>query len=176
MPDPHFINPRRSRDVAVARRPRRQWAYPEGPTQSGTRRPPSNAATGKATASSDRRPGPAAGGQSGADRGSGLGGGERRGQAKTGRGAGTGGGEGLIFRGSPRPVRGLFCTLPNPSQTPCRRSRDDRMISLWLADLGVNGLIAKEQRKAERADHRQSRRREKQVRREIDGPVRRREA
>jgi len=48
-------------------------------------------------------------------------------------------------------------------------------MSLWLADLGVNGLMAKEQRKAERADRRQTRRREKQLRHEIDSPVRWRE-
>ena len=47
---------------------------------------------------------------------------------------------------------------------------------MWLADLGVNGLMAKEQRKVERQDRRQTRRREKQMRREIDGPAQRREA
>jgi len=44
-----------------------------------------------------------------------------------------------------------------------------------LVDLGVNGLLAKEQRKAERADRRQTRRREKQLRREVDASVGRRE-
>ena len=46
---------------------------------------------------------------------------------------------------------------------------------MWLADLGVNWLLAKEQRKTDRRDRRQTRRREKQVRHEIDGPARRRE-
>jgi hypothetical protein len=48
-------------------------------------------------------------------------------------------------------------------------------MSLWLADLGVNWLIAKEQRKVDRRDRRDQRRREKALRHEIDGPVRRRE-
>ena len=46
---------------------------------------------------------------------------------------------------------------------------------MWLADLGVNGLLQKEQRKAERMDRRQTRRREKMLRHEIDGPAQRRE-
>ena len=54
-------------------------------------------------------------------------------------------------------------------------THDDLVMSLWLADLGVNWLMTKEQRKVDRRDRRQTRRREKQVRREIDGPVRRRE-
>ena len=49
-------------------------------------------------------------------------------------------------------------------------------MSLWLADLGVNGLIQKEQRKVDRRDRRDQRRREKALRQAIDGPVRRREA
>jgi len=48
-------------------------------------------------------------------------------------------------------------------------------MSLWLADLGVNWLIAKDRRKTDRADRRQTRRREKTIRHEIDGPVERRE-
>jgi len=55
-------------------------------------------------------------------------------------------------------------------------THDDMVMSLWLADLGVNWLMAKEQRKTERADRRQTRRREKHLRHEIDGPVRRRDA
>ena len=48
-------------------------------------------------------------------------------------------------------------------------------MSLWLADLGVNWLLAKDRRKVDRRDRRQTRRREKALRHEIDGPVRRRE-
>ena len=54
-------------------------------------------------------------------------------------------------------------------------THDDLVMSLWLADLGVNWLMAKEHRKTERADRRQTRRREKSLRREIDGPAQRRE-
>ena len=44
-----------------------------------------------------------------------------------------------------------------------------------MADLGVNWLMAKEQRKVDRRDRRDQRRRAKQVQREIDGPAQRRE-
>ena len=54
-------------------------------------------------------------------------------------------------------------------------AHDDLVMSLWLAYLGVNWLMAKEQRIAEHADRRQKRRREKTMRQEIDGPARRRE-
>jgi len=79
----------------------------------------------------------------------------------------------LIFRYRPRPARGLF--MPNPPEHHSVEAHDDLMMSLWLADLGVNGLMAKEQRKTERQDRRQTRRREKMIRHEIDGPVRRQE-
>jgi len=63
--------------------------------------------------------------------------------------------------------------LPNPlRERPAVDARDDRVMSLWLADLGVNGLMAKEQRKVDRRDQR---RREKQLRQEIDGLAQRRE-
>ena len=52
---------------------------------------------------------------------------------------------------------------------------DDMVMSLWLADLGVNWLISKDRRKAERQDRRQTRRREKTLRQAIDGPARRRD-
>ena len=66
----------------------------------------------------------------------------------------------------------LFCELHGYGV----ETHDDRVMSLWLADLGVNGLLQKERRKAERADRRHQRRREKTLRHEIDGPVERREA
>jgi len=65
--------------------------------------------------------------------------------------------------------------LPNPLPGQGVEAPDDRVMSLWLADLGVNWLLAKEQRKTDRRDRRQTRRREKQVRHEIDGPARRRD-
>jgi len=66
--------------------------------------------------------------------------------------------------------------LPNPRfERHGVEARDDRGLSLWLADLGVNGLLAKEQRKTDRQDRRKTRRREKELRHEIDGPVQRRE-
>ena len=68
--------------------------------------------------------------------------------------------------------------MPNPHLSKIHdvEACDDLVMLLWLADLGVNGLIAKEQRKTDRRDRRDQRRRAKQVPREIDGPVRRREA
>ena len=65
----------------------------------------------------------------------------------------------------------LFCELHGYGV----ETHDDLVMSLWLADLGVYGLIAKDRRKTERQDRRQQRRREKRVRYEIDGPVERRE-
>ena len=65
----------------------------------------------------------------------------------------------------------LFCELHGYGV----ETHDDLVMSLWLADLGVNWVIAKEQRKTERQDRRQTRRREKTIRQEIDGPVERRE-
>ena len=74
-------------------------------------------------------------------------------------------------------MRGLLLFLPNPlPEPPAVEAHDDRVMSLGLADLGINWLIAKEQRKAERQDRRDQRRREKRVQHEIDGPVGRREA
>ena len=55
------------------------------------------------------------------------------------------------------------------------KAHDDLVMSLWLADFGVNWLIQKERSKTEREDRRQTRRREKKARREIDEPVQRRE-
>ena len=49
-------------------------------------------------------------------------------------------------------------------------------MSLWLADLGVNGLLQKDRRKADRQYRRQARRREKELGREIDGPVEQRKS
>jgi len=66
----------------------------------------------------------------------------------------------------------LFCELHGYGV----ETHDDLVMSLWLADLGVNWLLQKEQRKAERQDRRQARRRQKTLRHEIDGPVRGREA
>ena len=66
----------------------------------------------------------------------------------------------------------LFCELHGYGV----ETHDDMVMSLWLADLGLNWLLAKEQRKTERQDRRQTRRREKTLRYEIDGPVGRREA
>jgi len=65
----------------------------------------------------------------------------------------------------------LFCELHGYGV----ETHDDMVMSLWLADLGVNWVIAKEQRKVDRRDRRDQRRREKQLRHEIDGSVRRRE-
>jgi len=65
----------------------------------------------------------------------------------------------------------LFCELHGYGV----ETHDDLVMSLWLADLGVNWLIAKDRRKAERQDRRQTRRREKTLRNEIDGPAQRQE-
>jgi len=66
----------------------------------------------------------------------------------------------------------LFCELHGHGV----ETHDDLVMSLWLADLGVNWLMAKEQRKVDRRDRRDQRRREKAIRHEIDSPVGRREA
>ena len=76
---------------------------------------------------------------------------------------------------SPRPERGLFFSLPNPPERHDVKAHDDRVMSLWLADLGVNWLIAKERRKSDCQDRRHQRRREKTLQREIDGPAQRQE-
>ena len=70
----------------------RQLAHRQRPPQSGTRRPPANAAPRENTAARDRRAGPAAGGQGPAGSRRGVGGGERRGAAETGCGAAKSGG------------------------------------------------------------------------------------
>ena len=77
---------------------------------------------------------------------------------------------------SPRPARGRLCSLPD-RLTGCHgvEVHDDRVMFLWLADLAVNGLLAKDRRKAEREDRRYQRRREKTLRQAIDGPAGRRE-
>ena len=60
----------------------------------------------------------------------------------------------------------LFCELHGYGV----ETHDDLVMSLWLADLGVNWLMAKEQRKVDRRDRRDQRRREKTLRQEIDLP------
>jgi len=83
----------------------------------------------------------------------------------------------LIVRCSPPRARAVM-VVPN-RHLPERYgvdAHDVLVMSLGLADLGVNGLLAKDRRIAERADRRKTRRRAKQVQREIDGPVERREA